>query len=41
VATGRCREPALLLLGLVNFVGALFMMHALNQDGAKGAGGWR
>ena len=31
VATGRFTEPALLLLGLINFVGALFMMHALNK----------
>ena len=33
VGTGRFAEPAILLLGLVNFAGALFMMHALNKAG--------
>ena len=41
VATGRFTEPALLLLGLINFVGALLMMHALNngrRQRGQGAG---
>jgi len=41
VGTGRFAEPAILLLGLVNFAGALFMMHALNKGRKGGQGsGW-
>ena len=31
VATGAHPEPTLLVLGLVNFVGALVMLHALSS----------